>query len=363
MGLSDQERTGKILHCVREIIEKAEKLENISLSYSCENKIKRLIAFCNNLWPTLLGGENNSVHWLIGSSSHNTVTRSNEDLWSVAVYSSVPYVENGQIINTNDDFFSDIEIFNPIKGTLTIPNLLADSDKKDLACVCEIYELIENIIYALRRYNDDYLKNRKEFSDLIANMQGTCFSILYENKYFTDCYIVHQICKILYADHCRLKEEKAYKDVVDEWLHAQHMHHDIIRVIGRSGETTEWLTKQHLILLGSEGIELKRNRVFVALRMAGRRYYYDHQHKQMLEIFRKDKELVRKPFLAAVAVELSACKKAKVEDDEASSKNYKKDNDPSALYGWNSLPEKKIIVPKKIKKIKKNAKTKDGKRL
>lgn len=348
MGLSDRERTGKILYCVREINEKAEALKDAPVSYGNEKKIKRLITFCDNLWPSLVGSESNSIHWLLGSSSHNMVVDSNEDLWSVAVCSSLPQVREGVV--TNDEL-PDSDGFNPLKSCLDLPSLLYEAEKPDLKYVCKVYELVEGIIYALRRYNDDYLKAKKAFSDLIANIQGTCFSILYKNSDFADCYIVQEICKILYKDHYRFKEEATYKDVVDEWLHSDSMHHYLTRVVGRSGESTEWLIKQHLLLLGSEGVELKRNRVLVAIRMAGRRYHYDHQHKKMFEILGKDKDFKNKIFIAKAKKEIEACKKAKVDDEEFTSKNYKRDNNPSMLYGWDALPEKiEVVVPKKIKK-------------
>jgi len=355
MGLSNRERTGKILYCVREIIEKAESLKGFSLSYSCKDKIERLIVFCNNLWPTLLGSESNSVHWLLGSSSHNPVVIDNEDLWSVAVTSSIPRVDEGKI---SKDITPDNDGYNPIKDVLTIPSLLVDSDKKDIACICEIYELVENIIYALRRYNDEYLEQKKEFSDLIANIQGTCFSILYENPDFSKCYIVHQICKILYADHYRINYQDKYKDVVDEWLHYQNMHHDITRVISDTGEDIEWIVNQHLILLGSEGVELKRNRILVALRMSGRRHYYDHQHKNLIEIISKDKDFSDKKFLSALSAEFKACKNAKIEYDKDSNRTHEEKYQPYNLYGYNATPEKKVIISNKPKKkAKKNAKT------
>lgn len=359
MGLSDRERTGKILYAVKEIIEKGEKLQEAELSYSLRDKSQKLIKFCNKLWPALIGETRNSIHWLFGSSSSNAVNQDNEDLWSVAVCSSIPTASEG-VFHDKDDTFAALG-FNPLKDMLTIPALLRGSGNVDISIVCEIYSLLENIVYALRRYDDKYLESRKEFSDLIANMQGTCFSMLYDNSDFSDCYIANQIFGILYADHYRLKEEAEYKDVVDEWLHSHNMHHDITRAIGRSGETTKWLAEQHLLLLGSEGVDLKRNRVLVALRMAGRHYYYDHQHKGLLEILAKDKDLTDKKFLAKVNAELLACKKAKTEDDEASSKSYQNDNNASKLYGWNALPEKKEsskkVVKKAAKKAKKSAKS------
>jgi len=361
MGLSNRERTGKILYSVREIVTKADHIKESDRDFSTRyGGMQKLLDLCDMLWPSLLGSESNSAHWIFGSSSHNPVYRDNEDLWSIAVCSSIPTASEGVFSNEDEEDFLPKMGFNPVSSMLTIPVLLKESDNKDLAFVCEVYELIENIVYALRRYDDKFLKERKAFSDLVAKIQGTCFSILYDNQSFSQCYIAHQIYKILYTDKIRFEKEENYKDVVDEWLHSHNMHHDITRAIGRSGETTKWLAEQHLLLLGSEGVELKRNRVLVALRMAGRRYYYDHQHRGLLEILAKDKDLTDKKFLAKVKTELLACKKAKTEDDETSSKSYQNDNNASKLYGWDALPEKKEpskkVVKKTVKKAKKSAK-------
>ncbi len=354
MGLSNQERTRKILYGVRGMVEKAEKLEKqASDAYPDENKILRLAKFCNSLWPALMGKTSNGAHWLIGSSSSNLVLSENEDLWSIAVCSSLPEVNEGDVIPSKDELYLSKLEWHPLKERLNIESLLGDNA---ISTVCSIYKISEDIVYALRRYDDDYLSSKKEFSDLIASIQGTCFSILYNNKEFTICYVVNQICNILYADKYRFDEDK-YEDVVDEWLHTSNMHHDIIRVIGRKGENLEWIVKQHLILLASEGIDLKRNRVLVALRMSGRKYHYSHQHKSLFEILKKDKDMQDESFLAEVSKELEACKKAKIEDEESSQKEYKEENKASCLYGWNALPKKIKEVETKSKK-KSNAKKK-----
>lgn len=344
MGLSNRERTGKILVCVREIVEKAESLKE-SLSYYNTEKLQRIINFCGNLWPALLSEERNSGHWIMGSSSSNTVDRDNEDLWSIAVCSSLPVVSDGVIRK-------DTEIpkgcFNPFKDALGIEDLLHSADRKDIAIVFEIYQFIEEIIYALRRYDDDYLKSKKEFSDLVCNLQGTCFSVFYDNPTFSECFVAHEICGILYTDHYVFKEDK-YKDVVDEWLHSDCIHHHITRVVGREGEPVDWLVQQHVLLLAADGAELKRQRVLVALRMSGRRFHYEHSYKKMLEILKKDKDLNDPNFLSLVDQEFKNCVKAHETDEKFSRDRYKEEHKPSFLYGYDCLP-KKVIQEKKITK-------------
>lgn len=345
MGLSTRERTGKILACVREIVEKAESLKEC-LSYSHEEKTKRLIGFCGNLWPSLLSEERNSAHWIMGSSSSNSVDRDNEDLWSIAVCSSLPHVSQGVVQEEKE---LPETCYNPLKDALGIEDFLRSADRKDLSFVYEIYQLIEEIIYALRRYDDEYLHSKKAFSDLVCNIQGTCFSILYDNSTFSECFVANQICQIIYTDHYVFSEDK-FKDVVDEWLHKDHIHHNITRVVGRNGESIKWLVEQHILLLAADGAELKRQRVLVALRMSGRRFHYEHSYKKMLEILKKDKDLNNPSFLSLVAQEFKNCLKAHEDDEKSSRDRYSKEHKPSLLYGYDSLPEK--VAPKKKKSKK-----------
>lgn len=353
MGLSNRERTGKILYSVKEIVSKADQIKKAKREFSMDERLQKILVLCDHLWPSLLGAEQNAIHWLFGSASSNPVDQENEDLWSIAVCSLIPRAEEG-VIKSEDDFLPKMG-FNPLDSMLSIPCLLKGLENWDVAFVCEIYGLIENIIYALRRYNDNFLKEKQLFSDLVANIQGTCFSILYDNIDFSRCYIAHEIYKILYTDHYRLEKSETYKDVVDEWMHFENMHHDITRAVGRSGENIKWLAEQHLLLLGSEGSDLKKNRVLVAIRMAGRRYHYDHKIKKMFEILAKDKDLSDKNFLDEVKKETEVCKKAKIKDDEDFSKQYKEDNKPSRLYGWNALPKKKDKPKDAVKKISKSS--------
>lgn len=322
MSLSNRERTGTILWSVREIIEKTEFLKKCEHPYSLKEKAEKLCEFCcDKLWPSLIGNDRNSSHWITGSPSDGVAGVDNEDLWSVAVQSALPRIRgDGKESPSPEETFGG---FQPL-DTLSISSLLHNTEQHSLGCVCEIYEMCENIVYALRRYNDEYLTSRKEFSDLIANIQGTCFSILYENTEFSKGYVVSLICKKLYGDHYRIGGDASYVDVVDEWLYTQNSHHDLNRSMNRCEESLDWVISQHLILLkgSSDGELLKKNRVLVALRMMGRRFHYDHQYTDMIKILTKDADLKNDvAFLDEVKTEFENCKKA---DAEYRAKNNSK---------------------------------------
>ena len=208
MGLGKDERYNGVMHCV-------EKLAKIGEGTPVEK-------FTSKLWHALLRKNNNSCHWVFGSASAGNVKLDGASVWERAICSHT------EDINNKDD--EDSGVFDATKN-FSIDLLvrygegkLCETHKK----MFEIYEWTENIIYYLRRY-DDEMPN-KDFADLdklISDIQGECFSYFKDNEVFAKAYIVNKIIGHIY--HGTYPFQKDKWNVLVQWLAKNNVHHDLNR--------------------------------------------------------------------------------------------------------------------------------------
>lgn len=330
MGLSERERIASIYHNAHYIL-----VENrlIKETKHFDEHYKVLISLCDEIWPAILGNTSNGIHWITGSASVNLVTRDNLDLWSIAITDQIPTVQYGKVVSERRPLKEDSENF--FKPPIEVEDfLIRVGFDAGLRHVVKIFRYTENLVYSLRRYNDEFLENLQSFSDLICKIQGTCFSILRQNEIFLKAYVASEIASILYASNGFIF--KSSMDIVTKWLVDQNLHHDINRVMDYSEASIAWLIEQHVALLSCKEneAEAKRTRIIVALRMAGRKYYYDHNFKELLDLIKHDTDLSSPEFLTQLQAEFAACKQAKVDYDKNYDKKYKDSHKPEALYGY-----------------------------
>lgn len=327
MGLSDSERMGKLMYSSKLLTQYKRELLKHEEGYR-RDEVEPLMELIDEVWPALLGTKSNSGHWLLGSESTQKVVVGNQDPWSLAVLSRIPSY-NGESLSTDEDPF---EPKDSVLDHLSIEDLLYQAENHEIRFVVRVYQILENMIYALRRYDDDFLSDLQVLSDLIAKMQGECYSVLHENADFAECYVAHQIYSILYT--CEYHDNVEDHDSVDKWLHGSNMHHYITRAIARGGESVRWLAEQHILLINSKGVDLKKNRVLVAMRMAGRRFHHEYDLDNLKKALSKDKDLNNKDFFKILDKEFANCMAAYKQDEKETREFYGRDDKDINLYGY-----------------------------
>lgn len=185
MGLSNTERTRGIYHHIHRITAISQKLE--AEQGEIVSKIKEL---CSGLWHDFLGKNNNSSHWMLGSSAENKVSWESTSPWGIAVLYGIQEVCEKESIWDSLPF--------DIKEDLRIPAILRYSGNRKISLIFEIYSHLESVIYNLRRYDDKYLESHARLSKTVSTLMGYCYSLFTEEKELcAKAYLLHQISEML----------------------------------------------------------------------------------------------------------------------------------------------------------------------
>lgn len=209
MGLSDQERRGHIAFAIKQMVKRAE-----GLSHSRTPGVGLVKQLCQQLWFEFLGHQSNGLHWIFGSSAVNQISSEGNSLWGIAL------AEHFQAARKEDDWWEKsiserskeywemeteerIKHLDPLQerreeAAVEISSLLKhlgqeDSEGDELERVFMIYADSETLVYALRRYRDQFLKDLAGLDSLVARIQGACFEVFSEKQEFAYCYLVNQI--------------------------------------------------------------------------------------------------------------------------------------------------------------------------
>lgn len=263
MGLSNEERI-KGLYWT---ISKMNDLISESKDDFCYDK--ELPKLIKKLWHAFLGTTRNSSHWILGSSATNIVRWSTTTPWGIAV----THYCNGILEKKSELFKKPKNFFDAFEGFLDITGLLQQVDRQ-YSTTYEIYSYNEQIIYYLRRYDDELLSDLEELSCLTSNIHGECFKLFSQNEVYARAYVLNIVLKLIYGDYYPYQEEKW--DILTKHLSKNHCHHDLSRIMheGELKQLSELHVKLHQAKETKKLTLMMRLEAFLML--AGHRYHYDH---------------------------------------------------------------------------------------
>lgn len=267
MGLSNNERFEKIAYSITNILAQAENLKDDYL-YS---KIKILI---DDLWPNFLGKSANRTFWITGGG-FDSRSFSEGSLLCLAFKEQISqkedYSDNEDEEGEYNDSFKAMKVVDNMLKITTLAN------NQELAAIIEIHQWIENLTYALCRYDDDFSKNLWPLNKIVRKIQGELFDIIRGNSDFYRAWLLANI-----VDKCVNVYDK--NDFVAKWVRKQNIHHDL-RLMGNQEHKLEELQEVYFDLQPKNTEEIGvEKRLFILLVLCGRRYEYDHQFKELKEM-------------------------------------------------------------------------------
>lgn len=199
MGLSNQERYGKIVWSIKNIKNLLNSLES---GYPA-NDLKK---YKDKLWPALLNSEGNSGYWVFGGGFDQT---SFEGGFLYEILSS--HTHNLDRLNDKESS-DDNELYEIINRNIQVSGVLPRTE----SLIVQIYEWIENFYYAVNRYKDDFSDKFKDIKSLISNMKGELFEIMSCDPIYLRAYLLSKILKKVI---CPYSDDPVRKFIVDNWLY------------------------------------------------------------------------------------------------------------------------------------------------
>jgi hypothetical protein len=309
MGLSDEERLAKMYWSAKYLYELGCDLQKSSFEHK-----EPLSSLCKQVWTKLLGKDNNSGYWILGGALANSVTDTTNG-WAIAlaskfndVHSERQDVRFGTIRDSNKDF-------DPFDGFLNIRGLILNNST-DYTMVYDIYAYTENMIYALRRYEDEFLKRFLDLSNLISEIQGVCFGIFTTNDLYAKAYLANQIF-----------EKKFYaNDTIKRLAEKDHWHHHYSLILQWS---LDEIMRLHKELFNKE--PTLHSLIKYSLITMGRRYHYKHSFDALI----KDLEQLKDPSININNLRViwkEKCFEAHEANEKKNMDMYSKNKDIDKLY-------------------------------
>lgn len=232
MGLSNEERFSRMVWTAHHITEETEQLRSVQddSGYDGVLRVRRL---CDQVWPALLGGTNNSLHWLLGSSVVNDL-KEGEGPWAIALCAH--FREDGwleeagrrrrehyqELSDAERDRTGDPAREDQEDEDSSVDGLLgALQDQYDPPGLQEVYRIFahtETMVYALRRYGDEFRKKFSQLDELISNLQGACFAVFATSAQYAKAYLLSQILSELRQDFRLVSNKMAWCRRVSDWL-------------------------------------------------------------------------------------------------------------------------------------------------
>ncbi len=311
MGLSDEERYAKVYCVIERLTEMAARvrgegelvnqIDNHDIKYGT---VGRLVKLIEQLWPAFLGRTSNSGHWLFGSESSGD-TGSGVGLITMAFYvldkseltgaepsplslEAVPE-EHRDRIEWIQEYWPDNAV------TLLDKNKHAEHFVWEAFCWCETY------FYAANRYSDKVQAGLKDTTAIICKISGLCFKEFSNNI----TYLRAWMAKTLLEKVVSYDED----DLVVKWLRAQCAHHDI-RADYYDGDLYADFRRYRPYYSRSLPV---MERMEIAFRFLGRRFHYEHEHKQLLKFAAEAKRAGAKVNIPRIRQMIARCKKLRDE--------------------------------------------------
>ena len=301
MGLSNDERTIKMVWAVHHLVRRCRDLKPI---YPCEAEWLHLKELGDQAWHALLSGHSNGMFWILGGALEEDVGGP-QSPWGVAVEYQCERARSEKEPYDNQ--------FNPFDCFLSLDGLVGGGNEgPSKRALLEIYRGTEALIYGLRRYDDAFRSQYPELDKLCSDILGTCFSLMQADQDFGKAYVGNRLLKWIYG---------GYNDPLQKALLGIHMHHDLSRFMVECtlADVIAWdrwrLTHK----------DCAQNRLILALRMAGHKFYFEHNLAQLI----KDTHgmYIHKDVLER---EFAKCVKAHAEKEKEGSKRYADDHEDEA---------------------------------
>lgn len=321
MGLSNEERQTKLYRSIHHLVQES---RNLPIDGYVNERYKRLRTLCDQMWFAFLGRQSNGGHWFAGSSATNQIGEPNSP-WAVALIDHfdidrardkkdwMDEAQEREKAEYDEQWEKDRDLADMpddgfIERSLDIDKLLLCVEGgKGLAATYLIYAYTENLIYALRRYDDEFRAGYPVLDKLIADIQGECFGIFTTNGEYAKAYLLNQILDGLYD----------YQNPVAKLARCQFWHHHLTRAMRHASlkDMRAW----HLELTKDPKKVTPTDWVVVAFGIMGPACEYEHQFKDLIRIAgKRDIPLDE----ARCRVAFDACLKAKKEKSESSSNKY-----------------------------------------
>jgi hypothetical protein len=174
--------------------------------------------------------------------------------------------------------------FDAFEGFLDIPGLLGSAGGPHRH-IYNIFTWSEQLIYNLRRYEDELLSDMGTLSKIVSDIQGECFHLFKQNDAYAKAYVLSILTKMLYGPLYPYQVEKW--DPLVEHLNKNAVHHDLARLMEPEGEL-KTLAELHVKMQHAEKDKKMTLmlRTEVMLELSGRRYHYDHHFKELQELLK-----------------------------------------------------------------------------
>jgi len=304
MGLSNEERFERIAWGIMRMSRLGRQLSKLD-AYDQHGDIEHLVGLIDNLWPAFLNSKSNGTYWIIGGDSDNQIT-STDSLWASAV---TYHCEEA----CREDPWEAGELpFNPLRGFLDIEGLLNNLGHDScLRLVFLIQRETENLVYALRRYDDEFLTSLSDLSNLVSRVQGTCFAIFGNSSEISVAYLANEIFTLMYRN-------EVFKEIALQ----QHWHHNLSRIMEVSVEDVmKWHKRIYTKRLSTASL------IVMALQIMGRNYHYDHQLQELCDYLDKHD-------VSTVGVKRVFPRNVRAHDkrEKESRECYRKDKDDGHLF-------------------------------
>jgi hypothetical protein len=230
MGLSNEERIGGLHYAIDALVEIADHLKEKEKDYGYQYP-KKLVSFLDQLWFAFLGKTRNSAHWLIGSSATSPVTWGSLSPWGVAINHHCR-----DVLDKEDDLDDLLKKsgrknkFDAFDGFLDIPGLLNRPHRE----IYNIYSWSEQLVYYLRRYEDDLLDDMQILSKIVSDIQGECFTLFKKDDSYAKAYILSMLTKMIYGPLYPYDVEKW--DPLVKHLNEDNLHHSLNHFMAPTGD-------------------------------------------------------------------------------------------------------------------------------
>jgi hypothetical protein len=229
MGLSDEERRTKLYYATNAMA----KLGKGTL----------LEPLTNQLWHAFIGDRSNGLHWFMGSESSNKLHWGHDSPWGCGVLHHTDRILEPESPFDKEhewDFRDNFEIKELLRKKASWNEEINEEAEK----VFEIYRWTEQATYALRRYDDELLKELKGYSKLLSDIQGACFNEFMSHEFYAKAYTVHQIMDVILEGYNPYQKDKC--DVLTTWIREKCVFHDMDRCMEMP---LEELAKIHISLV------------------------------------------------------------------------------------------------------------------
>ncbi len=200
MGLSNEERYGKIIWTVKKL---KELINMLGSGYT----YRELKTYEDKLWPALLNKEGNSGYWVFGGGFDQTSFKGG---FLQEIFNN--HTHELKHPTPTEDEPADVSMTDLISRNIQASGVLPHEE----SLIVQIYEWIENFYYSVNRYQDEFSESFKDLTSLISNIKGELFGIMSCNPIYLRAYLQSNILKKVI---CPYTDDPVKKFIVDKWLY------------------------------------------------------------------------------------------------------------------------------------------------